>query len=329
MYLLDKIQALIEQQVVPVVSYAYLNHEQVLQDTMGVNTWKPSITQLPADPLYDLASLTKVIGTTTVLLHLIEQKKLSYDTPICQWLPQFSDSRVTLRHLMTHTSGIKGYIKNRDQLSKEDLLLQILQLPVTADFNRVIKYTDTGPILAGLIIEKIYQQPVQQVIEQVILKPLGLLEATFNPKPQRCVVTTTRQGQNLQGVVHDPKAQQLGEDCGSAGMFASLTDLVRFSQFMLGQLKIQQPPISFITVKSLYKSFTPVAPGRSFGWDLRWNSQHQPVLYHTGYTGNFWGLDWYRQQAVIVLSNRVHPFNDNQRFLAYREAIMELFLKMD
>ena len=327
MYLLDKIQNLVTAQIVPGVSYAYLNHQQITKGTKGVNTCQPQITALPSNPLYDLASLTKVIGTTTVLLHLIEQEKLSYDTPIKQWLPTFCDSRVTLRHLMTHTSGIQGYIPHRDYLDASELVQALLQLPVTSDFEKVIKYTDTGLILAGLIIEKIYELPVQTVIEQVVLHPLDLKSATFSPIKDNCVVTTTRRGRHLQGIVQDPKAQQLGKHCGSAGLFASLDDLIRFSQFMLGQLTIPAAPLKRNTIKNLYQSFTKIEPGRSFGWDLKWNQNQEPVLYHTGYTGNFIALDWQQQRGLIVLSNRVHPYNDNQRFLAARQAIMELFLQ--
>ncbi|MCT6840309.1 MAG: beta-lactamase family protein [Bombilactobacillus mellis] len=327
MYLIDKINALVSQQVVPGISFAYLTADHLERRQVGLNTWLPQETALPANPLYDLASLTKVIGTTTVLLHLIEQKVLSTETAICQYLPEFTDKRVTLRHLMTHTSGIQGYIPQRDCLSGKELIKALVKLPVTSNFNQVIKYTDTGPILAGLIIEKIYHQPVQSVIEQVVLQPLGLTTATFQPQPQNCVITSSKTGKNLQGVVQDPKAQQLGCHCGSAGLFASLNDVIRFSQFMLGQLTITQAPIQDATIKKLFHSFTPVLPGRSFGWDLRWNCLGEAVLYHTGYTGNFLAIDRQRQRALIVLSNRVHPFNNNQRFLSARNAIMELFLQ--
>lgn len=327
MYLIDKINALVSQQIVPGISFAYLTADHLERQQVGLNTWFPQETALPANPLYDLASLTKVIGTTTVLLHLIEQKVLSTETAICQYLPEFTDQRVTLRHLMTHTSGIQGYIPQRDCLNGKELIKALVKLPVTSNFNRVIKYTDTGPILAGLIIEKIYHQPVQSVIEQVVLQPLGLTTATFQPQPQNCVITSNKMGKNLQGVVQDPKAQQLGYHCGSAGLFASLNDVIRFSQFMLGQLTITQAPIQDATIKKLFHSFTPVLPGRSFGWDLRWNCLDEAVLYHTGYTGNFLAIDRQRQQALIVLSNRVHPFNNNQRFLSARNAIMELFLQ--
>ena len=96
---------------------------------------------------------------------------------------------------------------------------------------------------------------------------------------------------------------------------------------MLGQLTITQAPIQDATIKKLFHSFTPVLPGRSFGWDLRWNCLGEAVLYHTGYTGNFLAIDRQRQRALIVLSNRVHSFNNNQRFLSARNAIMELFLQ--
>lgn len=326
-YLLAKIHQLVVEQVVPGVSCAVITPHHCVQRCWGCNSWQPQKTPLPAGSLYDLASLTKVLGTTTVLLHLIEQNKLQFTSKVADYLPQFTDRRINLTHLMTHTSGIRGYIPNRDQLSASQLLKAIQQLPVTAEFEQVVRYTDTGPILAGLIIEQLYQQPVQTVIEQKVLQPLGLMTATFQPEARKCVVTNQRAGHWLQGEVHDPKAYQLGQHCASAGLFAAVTDLIRFTQFMLGQLSISQPPIQQKTVTSLFQDFTQHHLGRSFGWDLRKNVQQQWVLYHTGFTGNFWLIDRFRQRALIVLSNRVHPFNNNQRFLSQRDAIVNLFLQ--
>lgn len=324
--LVEQIKNLVREQVVPNVSYAYLNQGQWIQGQYGVNTWQPQVSPLPAYPLYDLASLTKVLGTTTVLLNLIEQQKLTYDTPVKTILPEFSSEQVTLRHLMTHTSGIQGFIPHRDQLTAKQLMQAILQLPVTSDFNRIINYTDTGPLIVGWMVEKICQQPIQLVIQKLVLQPLKLPMATFTPNPRQCVVTNQRGFHWLRGEVHDPKAYQLKQHCGSAGLFAGIPDLIYFSRWLLGQVQPASAPVSQKILKQLFQSFTNVAPGRSFGWNLLWGQQKQPILYHTGYTGNFWLLDRWQQRALIVLSNRVHPINNNQRFLIRRRAIIDNFL---
>ncbi|UQS82656.1 beta-lactamase family protein [Bombilactobacillus folatiphilus] len=326
-YLCAKIKQLVNEQVVPGVSFAFITPECTIQDYYGANSWQPSVTPLKADQLYDLASLTKVLGTTTLLLHLIEQGQLQWKSKVADFLPYFQDSRVTITHLMTHTSGIRGYIPHRDQLSAPQLLRALQQLPVTDEFEQVVRYTDTGPILAGLIIEQLYQKPVQTVIAQQILQPLKLPMATFKPDPDLCVVTNRRAGYWLKGQVHDPKAWQLGPHCGSSGLFASVADLLVFTQWFLGQTKTIHPPIQQTMIDYLFQDFTKKQLGRSFGWDLRLNCVRQAVLYHTGFTGNFWLIDKQRQRALIVLSNRVHPLVQNQRFFLERDAIVDLFLQ--
>lgn len=324
-YLEGQIRSLVYDQIAPGVSYAVIDHGNIRQGCLGDNSWYPTTTSLHPNMLYDLASLTKVIGTTTVLLHLIETGKLSFSTKICEYFPGF-DSKVTIAHLMTHSSGIKGYIPNRDKLNASELEDAILHLPITSDFEKIIKYTDSGPIIMGMIIEKIYHEPVQQVITEQILQPLGLTTATFNPDPKNCVVTNKRDGKWLYGQVHDPKAYQLGKHCGSAGMFAEIDDLIKFAQFMLGQLKLKQVPIHAATIDKLFHNFTKINPGRSFGWDLRKNKNNQYAIFHTGFTGNLLAVDRKRQRAMIYLSNRVHPFNDNKKYLDYKDAILDAFL---
>ncbi|NVY95630.1 beta-lactamase family protein [Lactobacillus sp. DCY120] len=326
MRIVSQLQALVNDQVVPGLSYAYLTEKNCFQGQWGVNTWQPQVTTIPPDALYDLASLTKVLGTTTAVLQLIGQGIWTYDLPVQKLIPEFPHSQVTLRQLMTHTSGLRGYIPQRDQLTSLQLLQAIINLPLTSEWRRVIRYTDTGPILAGVMLERYYQWPVQVVIEKQVLRPLALKTATFQPNPQQCVVTSQRNNHWLRGVVHDPKAFQLGKHCASAGLFAGIADLLKFSSWFLGLWQPATAPISQAQIQTLFQSFTRVSPGRSFGWDLLWNAQQEAVLYHTGYTGNFWILDRAQKRALIVLSNRVHPENNNQRFLRRRNAIVENFL---
>src|SRR3712207_8583984 len=99
--------------------------------------------------LYDMASLTKVVGTTTIILKLIQMKKISLDDAITKYILDFSDERVTIRHLLTHTSAISGYIENRNQLSAGELLEKLHQLKVQDWFGKKVVYTDTGLIFLG------------------------------------------------------------------------------------------------------------------------------------------------------------------------------------
>lgn len=324
-----QIEALVDQGVVPGVSYAIIEGPKVMTDVRGQAELVPQKVPLKANQLYDLASLTKVIGTTTIILRLLEKGRLSLRTKVHSLLPTFKDRRVTVLHLLTHTSGLTGYIPNRNQLSAAELKTALLtQLTVGPNFEKKVVYTDIGMLYLGWMIEAIYQRPIQDLIQEHVLTPLGMQSSTFNPDKALAVPTELSSERGLiQGTVHDPKSAILQNHSGAAGLFAPLKDVVRFAQFQLGQLTVKQPPISQASVKSLYRDWTPQHLGRSLGWDLRFDPQdQQPLIYHTGFTGTFMLLDRKRQTGMIVLSNRIHPTADNPIFLERRDAIVAQFL---
>ncbi|WP_297816588.1 serine hydrolase [uncultured Lactobacillus sp.] len=323
------IEEMISDRIVPGINYAFIKQDQVFSSTVGFASLLPNLTQLSPFALYDLASLTKVLGTTNVFLKLKQEGKINFSEPLSEFLPEFNDNRVRLFHLLTHTSGIRGWIENRDQLPAPELLLAIEHLPVTSEFETKMRYADTNFILLGLVLEKIYHKPVQEVIDQQILKPTHLAEITFNPDPKKCIPTALMpNGEILQGIVHDPKARILGQDCGSAGMFASLPALIAMAKGYLG-LDEEILGLNPDTVADLFNIKTPdnVHP-RSWGWDLRFDPvDKHPLIYHTGFTGTFMILDRLNQSGLIVLTNRIHPSGHNHVFLAMREHIINTFLK--
>ncbi|MGR3742052.1 serine hydrolase domain-containing protein [Companilactobacillus sp. DQM5] len=303
----SQIRDLYNKKIVSNVSFAVIDNNTVFTEYRGDLSWESS-KKVSSKNLYDVASLTKVIGTTMLLLKLIRNKKINLYDSINKYLPEFSDSRVKIYHLLTHTSGIRGFIKNRNSLNPSDLKKELLKLPVTDEFNKIIRYTDTGMIFLGFIIEKIYNKPVQEVIMQEVINPLDFENMTFNPQKSLCIPTEN----NLQGIVHDPKAQILGVHCGSAGLFSNLNDLVKFSQYILKN--------NDQTIDSLFKNWTSFDPGRSLGWDLRLDPiDNHCVIYHTGFTGTFITIDKVKQTAIIVLTNRVNPSKDNKLFLIHRD----------
>lgn len=321
------LNSLLQQQIVPGLSYALINGQTVMTKVQGDKQWFPEPERLQPGLLYDLASLTKVVGTATVVFELIAAGKCQLDDSVQQYLPAFKDHRVTLRHLLTHTSGIAGYIPHRNQLSAIDLQAALLALPVKATFERQMVYTDVGFLYLGWIVEAICQQPIQTVITERVLQPLRLFNTTFKPVASRCVPTTYQAGYLRQGQVHDPKAQILGMHCGSAGLFADLNDLVTFSQWYLGQRPDLPDLLSAEFRQSLLQDWTGHQLGRSLAWALRSAVDGHQLLFHTGFTGTFLLLDLQRQQGLIVLSNRVHPQQKNDRFLIAREAIVQSFIQ--
>lgn len=323
------IENMVRDRIVPGVNYTLLKEDQVFTSTVGFESLLPKVTQLNPFDLYDLASLTKVLGTTNVFLKLYEAGKINFSEEVASFLPDFKDKRVRISHLLTHTSGIRGWIPNRDQLNAEELIKALVRLPVTEEFDKKMRYADTNYILLGLILETIYHKPVQQIIEQEIIAPTGLQNTTFNPEPAVSVPTALLpNGQVLKGIVHDPKARTLGEHCGSAGLFSNMHDLIKLSQAYLGINK-DLLPLSQDTIANLYEVQTPkgIHP-RSWGWDLCFDPKdNHPILYHTGFTGTFILLDRLNKTGLIVLTNRIHPSGHNLTFLSMREHIVKTFLK--
>ena len=251
---------------------------------------------------------------------------LTLDDRVADHILLFKDQRVTVRHLLTHTSAISGYIPHRNQLPPDKLLAALDSLLVGDWFDQKVVYTDVGLIMLGQIIEKFYQAPVQTVIQNEVLIPLGLTESTFDPVKENCVpMEMTADRGLIQGEVHDPKAFILKEHCGSAGLFMPLNDLIKFAQWILGIT--ENDLLQRSTIDSLFKDWTTHHLGRSLGWDFRISPDQTPWIYHTGYTGTYILLSKTRQEGLIVLTNRVHPTANNQAFLDFRDQLVADFIK--
>lgn len=322
------IESMVSERIVPGVNYAFIKDKQIFTSTIGFASTYPKVTQLSPFAQYDLASLTKVLITENILLKLYQNDELNFTEPLQDFIPEFQDQRVRLFHLLTHTSGIRGWIENRDQLNHDELIHAIINLPVTDEFEHKMRYADTNFILLGLVIKRIYGKPVQEVGVDEIIRPMKLTETTFSPDKDNCVPTAMVNGSVLQGVPHDPKARQLGSDCGSAGLFSTMSDLIKISKGYIG-LDDNILPYDQETVTKLFENKNPagVQP-RSWGWDLRFDPEfNYPIILHTGFTGTLILLDRVKKSGMIVLTNRVHPTGHNQVFLAMREKIIQSFLK--
>ncbi|MGV0167759.1 serine hydrolase domain-containing protein [Furfurilactobacillus sp. WILCCON 0119] len=319
------INALVEQHIMPGASYALIDGEDVMTHTVGNASWWPEVTPLTAGMLYDVASLTKVVGTTTALMHLVEQHVLTVDEPLSRFVPAWHDDRVTLRDLLTHTSAIAGYIPHRNELPADQLTAALLKLPVGETFEVRDHYTDIGLIFIGWVLEAVYQQPVQTIMTQTVLEPLGMTTATFTPAPALCVPTTLTPTGVLRGRVHDPKAAILGQHCGSAGLFASLADLTTFARWFLGEDDCVLTPATrdlLATDQTPHRNL-----GRSLGWNLlAASTPDHLVSFHTGFTGTILILDRMTHQGLVLLTNRVHPTQQNHRFIERRPKLYRTFL---
>lgn len=324
------IQQLLEDKLLPGASFGFIKNGKKIEYYGGLSAIVPKKETIKKDQIYDIASLTKVILTTTIILQLWEEGKLDPNDKVSHYLTDFSAHEITIRHLLTHTSGIEGYIPNRDSLSASELKRAIFHLPVGTNFEKEVRYTDTGFILLGFIIEAIEKDNLANVFAERVSGPLNLKNSSYHPSDkQRCAPTELDPKRGLiKGEVHDPKAYILGDHCGSAGLFSTLNDCLTFSQMMLNKGKLNGKRIlNESTVLSLLTDWTPNGTlNRSLGWDIK-SKRNKNYLFHTGFTGTFIVLDIIEKEAFVFLSNRVHPTNDNKaEYLGQRDKLVDCYL---
>lgn len=327
------IEELIAESTIPGASYAFIEPTETVFRRQGYAAVLPEKEPILEDELYDLASVTKVMMTTTLVLQLWEEGKLNLDDSVGKYLPSFSQPQVTLRHLLTHTSALNGFIQNRNLLSAEELAEALLHLPVGENFGKEVVYTDTSMILLGFVIEKITGETLTTVFEERIAQPLNLKNTTFKPSnPLQAAPTENHPERGwIRGIVHDPKALVLYPHCGSAGLFSSLEDVVSFSQMLLngGSLAGVQILRSEI-VAALMQDWTPTGKlNRSLGWAfLGTTDGTNPSRYllHSGFTGTFILLDLVNKQGFVFLANRLHLQNDTPHYLKRRNLLLATYI---
>ncbi len=321
---------LVRHHTVPGISYCLFKGKQSIRRVMGEAAWLPEKEPLRPGMQYDLASLTKVVGTVPVIQQLIQRQLIGLDDSVTRFLPEFPDSRPTVRNLLTHTSGIHGYIPHRNQLSPENLKRAFITTQQVDDsLNRQIRYADVNFLLLGWIIEQVTGETVADAIREFVTQPLGMTNTGYHPSPINAVPTEKQSFRGIiRGQAHDPKGYILGDDCGCAGLFSTLDDLETFSRSLIeSQLNGQ---LSSSMVDMLFTDQTPI-PGhhsRSLGWKLL----HSPadghlLISHTGFTGTWIILDRQQDTGMIVLTNRVHPSANNQPFLDARDHIFATYLR--
>lgn len=325
------IQNLLDQktqaQVVPCIALGIVTPDFEDRWISGNKTLIPNPIPLAHTDLFDLASLTKVIVTTTLILKLMEEGTLTLETKVASILPDFNHPNITIFHLLTHTSGLCADHKDyKTHIGKDSMRAFIMSLPLDeAPFTKVI-YTDFGFILLGLIAET-FLGSLDQAAKRLIFDPLSMHDTDYRPSDKaRCVASEiTVQRGLIQGVVHDGKAFNMGEVSGNAGLFSTLNDMMIFARMMLTQ---DERVLKNTTKSLLRKTYTETLDHqRTLGWYRHDEScsfgtlASQDILYHTGFTGTSIVLDFTRQVAIVILTNRIHPSRDNDRIQTLRQEL--------
>ena len=292
----------------------------VWEKGFGTLSWSKTSGRVDSrETVYDLASLTKVVGTTTALMILFDEGKLELDAPVTKYLPAFTGGfkdSVTIRHLLTHRSGLPaGRDLWRAARNPQEARLMVIDTPLSCKPGSCYIYSDLGADMLGMVIETVSGLGLDQFLDERVFAPLGMVDTYFRPDDSLKVrIAPTEvmppRGYPLQGEVHDENAYALGGVAGHAGLFSTAKDLAIFAQMMLNGGVYDSVRIVSDSTVAL---FTRRAAGtRALGWDTadgdggagRYLTER--AYGHTGYTGTSLWIDPDREMFVILLTNRVH-----------------------
>ncbi|MBI5396165.1 MAG: beta-lactamase family protein [Verrucomicrobia bacterium] len=303
----------------------WLEHRgQSYRKACGQRAVLPAAEPMTEDTIFDVASLTKVAATTPAVMWLVERGQVKLDAPVRDYLPEFAGNgrdAITVRHLLTHTSGLRPDIALKPDWSGYDAAIRLCcaEKPQAAPDEKFI-YSDTNFILLGEIVRRVSGQRLDEFAQRALYGPLGMRDTGFNPPPnklQRIAPTEVQNGQPLRGTVHDPRSRRMDGVAGHAGLFTTAHDLARYARLMLHQGELDGVRIfSEATVDLMTHVQTPptLTVRRGLGWDIDSGySIPRGSLFpigsygHTGWTGVSLWIDPGSESFVIFLSNRNHP----------------------
>ena len=305
----------------------------------GHTDWAPGAPRATDSTMYDMASLTKVVATTTAAMILEEEGKLDLNRTVASYLPEYDvpDKRaITVRMLLTHTSGIRSNFPLwKDAKGRDQYFAGMVTFPLAREPGSAVEYTDWNMVLVQFIIERLTGQTLDQFVQARVFGPLGMRDTQYNPpgalKP-RIAPTETEdfRGGQVWGVVHDETAWALGGVSGNAGLFSSARDLAVFVQMLLnggsyGGVQLIKPS----TVARWTARQRPDA-SRALGWDTPSPQSSAGRFFslrsfgHTGFTGTSIWADPEKELFVVLLTNRVNPTRDNQKIGPLRRAVADV-----
>jgi CubicO group peptidase (beta-lactamase class C family) len=296
--------------------------------------------------MYDLASLTKVVGLTTLVMMLVRDGTLDLDAAVTTYVPQFAagGDSVTVRQLLTHSSGLPAWLPLfREVHSREEMFARVNATPLEAAPGSRMMYSDLGAILLTEIVEHITGERLDRLLERRVFRPLGMRETRFNPPARlRSRIAPTEndpwRGHVLRGEVHDENAAAMGGISGHAGLFSTAADLIRFAQIMLNWGRVPAGPrggpgrqlLDSATIAEFTTVQDAALSGRALGWDTPTTGSSagtrlSPRAFgHTGFTGTSVWIDPGQDLFIILLTNRVYPTRQNEQILAIRPHVADL-----
>ena len=325
--------------------------------------WDPNAPPATPASIFDLASLTKVVGTTTAVLVLAQRGLLDLDDPVARHLPWWvaddpAKSRVAVRDLLLHRAGLPPYRRFFLEMEgREAYEAAIASTPLDYAPGERTVYSDIGLMIAAFVVEAASGMPLDEWLRKEAWRPLGMADTGFRPSPSlwHRVATTeldeSYRGYHVHGVVHDENAHAVGGVAGHAGLFSSARDLAVFAQMMLDRgvagpcradavsaVPCHRPrfePVAVFAPGWTDRATRPPSPesSRALGWDTPSDRSSAGDYFtrrafgHTGYTGTSIWIDPALDLGVVLLANRVNPTRENAKHVPLRRRVHDLAAK--
>jgi serine-type D-Ala-D-Ala carboxypeptidase len=344
----DILQHAVVKRVFPSATAAVTHKGKLVAlKVFGRFTFETTSAPVTAATVFDLASVSKVVATTSMAMILYERGLIDLEAPVVSIVPEFagSDSRrsdVTVHMLLAHSSGLPAYEKLfLKAKTRDELVAAAFTTPITADPGTRAEYSDIGFIILAIALEWVADESLDRFCQREIFGPLGMLHTAYNPPASwRAAIPPTADDRTfrkriIQGEVQDENASVLGGVAGHAGLFATAEDLATFSHVLLqgGRPLVRPETLALFT----HRETAPAGTSRALGWDTP-SSPSQSGKYfapssfgHLGYTGTSLWIDPERQLSITLLTNRTWPDCSNKAIKdvrpAFHDAVVEAMEK--
>lgn len=313
-------EAIHDGQIPGAVVLVWHNGKVIYEKAFGNRALEPRREPMTLDTIFDLASLTKVVATTTAVMQLAERGKVRLNDPVAKYIPEFAQNGkddITVRELLTHYSGLREGLDRDQPWQGRDtgLRMAYAEKPVYSPGSRFL-YSDINFIALGALVERVSGTTLDRYCETNIFVPLKMTHTRFLPPaswlPKIAPTEYDERNKMLRGVVHDPTARRMGGVAGHAGLFSTAADLALFAQALLDGSSVLP---SLVVEKMTSPQQPPTAQQlHGFGWDIDspFSSNRGDLLPvgsfgHTGFTGTSLWIDPTTRTYIIILSNAVHP----------------------
>ena len=329
------VEAGVRQQIFPGAAWAVGGIDNHVPGAAGRLTPDPASAAMRTDTLFDIASLTKIISVWSLTGWLVSRKRLRLDERLADLLPGtagYALAPVTIFQLLTHTAGLPLRARLRASYGdvREDIVRGVLREPLEGVPGQAVAYTDRAALILGFVIERLLRMPLDQALDEHILRPLGMDATRYGPvppqhgKPVAPTEYCAQAGAHLAGVTHDFSTRLLGGVCGISGLFSNVRDLQRFLQAMLAQERRHGAVVDAGWVRdSLTVQTGSLNPARGLFWHPAAGTGPQDDIWcHLGFTGTAMWLSPRRGRYAVLLTNKLYYTRDSARINALRRDFM-------